>query len=234
MILDYCYGKVNILQLNDHVKPDNTVYTDSEPCNHGRIRRAGDSYPNLTFSDKIEQYDLINVLLQICTSSNTSLLAAVVAEWLRRLTRNQIPSGSVGEVRSNKPSLTFNLRTNGLKVTSNHHQRTGRRAACKDRISQRSLIQAAVSVDVLSMVTIKVKESSRSHYIETTVMFYALNRHPALLVPINRTLVINNRGNKILSLCFDQNINNSPVRGYPNRALSFGNVHGFRTHLQKV
>ena len=34
--------------------------------------------------------------LSFCSILNTQALIAVVAEWLRRLTRNQIPSGSVG------------------------------------------------------------------------------------------------------------------------------------------
>ncbi|KAG8310639.1 hypothetical protein J6590_060175 [Homalodisca vitripennis] len=41
-----------------------------------------------------------------------------------------------GEVRAKKPSLSLNLGANGLKVTS--EPRSGRRAACKYRIAQRS------------------------------------------------------------------------------------------------
>ncbi|KAG8268554.1 hypothetical protein J6590_023936 [Homalodisca vitripennis] len=54
----------------------------------------------------------------------------------------------VSEVRAKKPPLTLNLGTNGLKVTSVHHQWSGRQAACKDRIAQRSPIQAAATLEV--------------------------------------------------------------------------------------
>ncbi|KAG8277000.1 hypothetical protein J6590_051901 [Homalodisca vitripennis] len=47
-----------------------------------------------------------------------------------------------------RSSLIFNLETNGLKVTAEHHQWPGRWAACKDRIAQRSPIQAAATLDV--------------------------------------------------------------------------------------
>ncbi|KAK6620964.1 hypothetical protein RUM43_011266 [Polyplax serrata] len=42
-------------------------------------------------------YRCLSVELVTCWSSKVS---AVVAEWLRRLTRNQIPSGSVGNLRT--------------------------------------------------------------------------------------------------------------------------------------
>ncbi|KAG8321196.1 hypothetical protein J6590_051471 [Homalodisca vitripennis] len=54
----------------------------------------------------------------------------------------------LGEVRARKPSLTLNLGTNSLKVTSEPHQWPGRRGACKGRITKRSPIQAAATLDV--------------------------------------------------------------------------------------
>ncbi|KAG8316355.1 hypothetical protein J6590_052566 [Homalodisca vitripennis] len=51
------------------------------------------------------------------------------------------------EDRAKKPSLTLNLETNGSEFP-NHHQWPGRRAACKNRIAQRSPIQAAATLDV--------------------------------------------------------------------------------------
>ncbi|KAG8279541.1 hypothetical protein J6590_102710, partial [Homalodisca vitripennis] len=62
--------------------------------------------------------------------------------------RGLISVAAHSEVRAKKPYLTLNLRTNGLKVTSEPPQRPGRRAACKDRIVQRSPIQAAAMLDV--------------------------------------------------------------------------------------
>ncbi|KAG8302706.1 hypothetical protein J6590_026909 [Homalodisca vitripennis] len=60
----------------------------------------------------------------------------------------------MGEVRAKKPSLTLNLGTNGLKVP-NHHQWPGRRAACKNRIAQRSPIQAAATLTLLDLVILR-------------------------------------------------------------------------------
>ncbi|KAG8296220.1 hypothetical protein J6590_062128 [Homalodisca vitripennis] len=51
----------------------------------------------------------------------------------------------LGEVRTKKPSPTL---TNGLKVTSEPPPTARRRAACKDKIAQRSAIQAAATLDV--------------------------------------------------------------------------------------
>ncbi|KAG8256527.1 hypothetical protein J6590_066337 [Homalodisca vitripennis] len=52
------------------------------------------------------------------------------------------------QVRAKKPSLTLNLGTNGLKVTSEQPPTAVRRAACKNRIAQQSPIQAAATLDV--------------------------------------------------------------------------------------
>ncbi|KAG8279981.1 hypothetical protein J6590_092521 [Homalodisca vitripennis] len=52
------------------------------------------------------------------------------------------------EVRAKKPSLTLNLGTNGLKVTSEPPPMAGQAGRCKDRIAQRSTIQAAATLDV--------------------------------------------------------------------------------------
>ncbi|KAG8324605.1 hypothetical protein J6590_088274 [Homalodisca vitripennis] len=57
-----------------------------------------------------------------------------------------------GKVRAKNTSLTLNLGINGLKVTSEPPQWPGRRAACKDRIAQRSRIQAAATLHEVSIV----------------------------------------------------------------------------------
>ncbi|KAG8300096.1 hypothetical protein J6590_039903 [Homalodisca vitripennis] len=51
------------------------------------------------------------------------------------------------EVTAKTLSLTSNLRTNGLEMTSEPPPVAGQ-AACKDRIAKRSLIQAATTLDV--------------------------------------------------------------------------------------
>ncbi|KAG8296672.1 hypothetical protein J6590_051653 [Homalodisca vitripennis] len=52
------------------------------------------------------------------------------------------------EVRSKKPSLTLNLRTNDLKVTSEQPPVARQAGCCKERITQRSPILAAATVNV--------------------------------------------------------------------------------------
>ncbi|KAG8245214.1 hypothetical protein J6590_009292 [Homalodisca vitripennis] len=51
-------------------------------------------------------------------------------------------------LKEKKPSLTLSLGTSGLKVTSEPPPMTERRPAWKDRIAQRSPIQAAATLDV--------------------------------------------------------------------------------------
>ncbi|KAG8311885.1 hypothetical protein J6590_034476 [Homalodisca vitripennis] len=60
----------------------------------------------------------------------------------------QVHGLSFREVTAKKPSLKHNLGTNGLKVTSEPLPQPGRRAACKDRIAQRSPIRAGATLDV--------------------------------------------------------------------------------------
>ncbi|KAG8245070.1 hypothetical protein J6590_009147 [Homalodisca vitripennis] len=52
------------------------------------------------------------------------------------------------EIRAKKLSLPLNVGTNGLKVTYEPTPTAGRRAACNDKIAQRSPIQAAATFDV--------------------------------------------------------------------------------------
>ncbi|KAG8309123.1 hypothetical protein J6590_093470 [Homalodisca vitripennis] len=53
-------------------------------------------------------------------------------------------------VRAEKPSLTLNLGTNRLKLTSEPPPKAGK--ACKDRIAQRSPILAAASSKLIDSV----------------------------------------------------------------------------------
>ena len=57
-------------------------------------------------------YNKFNYLINLVPSG-----CAVVAEWLRRLTRNQIPFGSVG---SNPTSCEFFF-SNFIKLINDHH-----------------------------------------------------------------------------------------------------------------
>ncbi|KAG8287386.1 hypothetical protein J6590_038994 [Homalodisca vitripennis] len=52
------------------------------------------------------------------------------------------------DVRAKKPSLTLNLGTNGLMVTSEPPPMAGQAAPCKDRIAQQSPVQAAATLGV--------------------------------------------------------------------------------------
>ncbi|KAG8331546.1 hypothetical protein J6590_039897 [Homalodisca vitripennis] len=79
---------------------------------------------------------------------STETFAALEKDtYLRRGTyRWEIPVPP-GEVTAKTLSLTSNLRTNGLEMTSEPPPVAGQ-AACKDRIAKRSLIQAATTLDV--------------------------------------------------------------------------------------
>ncbi|KAG8306654.1 hypothetical protein J6590_042438, partial [Homalodisca vitripennis] len=74
------------------------------------------------------------------------------------------------KVRAKESSLTLNLGTNELKVTSKPPLMAGQAGCCKDRIVQQSLIQAAATLDVALF-----------GYLPTTVVPATL--HPWNLIP---------------------------------------------------
>ncbi|KAG8266383.1 hypothetical protein J6590_073886 [Homalodisca vitripennis] len=74
------------------------------------------------------------------------LRGAALASDLRTNSNDHPDLKPSPKVRAKKPSLTLNLGTNGLKVTING--RAGGLLACKDRITQRSPIQAAATLDI--------------------------------------------------------------------------------------
>ncbi|KAG8309089.1 hypothetical protein J6590_094323 [Homalodisca vitripennis] len=137
------------------------LLVDEEKCSRNLVLHGTDRQRKRVPADPL-QYRLI--FAKLCrafttvTRNNSNGCNDTVIRTQIRALHGTRASPWAGEVRAKKPSLTLNLGVRELNLTwdqrlkgdfrTTTNSRAGRRAACTDRIAQRSPVQAAATLGV--------------------------------------------------------------------------------------